>query len=391
MRRREPARVLGPYQERGRWRIVVVENGTRRSVFVPTEAEALRLKREFSRDIQSAGQGERTVRSAIDAFLSQHIATGRALPTTCDYYRNRLLSLFGPFLDRELSEVTERRATALYQRQVERQHGGHALAAATHHSYLLVGKLLFRWAVSRSYVKENPFAKVQPLGKVRSGKAQLRIDEARAFTEAALRLFMERGDQLALGALTALLLGLRASEVVSRTVRDLDDGGRILWIDAGKTRNARRHLKVPEALRPHLLTLATGQQPNRYLFGTSKSGEPKRRHSLYRAVHRVCAAAGVPRVCSHSLRGLYATLAVESGAVSEQVAASLGHGSFAITQKHYAQESAVRGAQSQRVIGLLARSPDAPSAEQLLRTLPEATLTELLSLIQAKHPEGDRE
>ena len=40
----------------------------------------------------------------------------------------------------------------------------------------------------------------------------------------------------------ALLLGMRASEVLCRVVRDLDDAGRVLWIPLGKTDNARRRL-----------------------------------------------------------------------------------------------------------------------------------------------------
>lgn len=59
--------------------------------------------------------------------------------------------------------------------------------------------------------------------------------------------------------LTAFLLGLRASEVTDRVVRDLDDEGRLLWIEFGKTRRSRRTLEVPALLRPHLPRLAKGR------------------------------------------------------------------------------------------------------------------------------------
>ena len=66
--------------------------------------------------------------------------------------------------------------------------------------------------------------------------------------------FEERNKPLALGgALLALTMGLRTSEVMNRVVRDLDDGARYLWIDEGKTENARRHLEVPSVLSPFLL------------------------------------------------------------------------------------------------------------------------------------------
>ena len=84
------------------------------------------------------------------------------------------------------------------------------------------------------------------IGKVNAGKPQLRIEEARQFTAAALDYFEETQHPLAIGALLALTLGLRTSEVIKRVVRDLDDGARYLWIDSGKTASARRHLEVPE-------------------------------------------------------------------------------------------------------------------------------------------------
>ena len=55
---------------------------------------------------------------------------------------------------------------------------------------------------------------------------------------------------------TAFLLGLRASEVTDRVVRDLDDNGRLLWIEFGKTKRSRRTLEIPALLRPYLLSLA---------------------------------------------------------------------------------------------------------------------------------------
>ena len=67
MRKREPPRVLGPYRERGKWRLVVVEHGERRSLSVPSEAEALRLKTQLGHEL--AGSAVTTVGAALGAFL----------------------------------------------------------------------------------------------------------------------------------------------------------------------------------------------------------------------------------------------------------------------------------------------------------------------------------
>lgn len=160
---------------------------------------------------------------------------------------------------------------------------------------------------------------------------------------------------MALGALVALGCGLRASEVRQRRVRDLDDGGRVLWITSGKTRNAQRNPMIPSFLRPYLVEASAGLAPNAYLFGHNESrpDEPKPRQAVNVAVARICTHAGVPQVCPHSLRGLWATLAVESGAATEAVASALGHGSFAMTARHYAQPGAVQSAKTARVMDVL--------------------------------------
>lgn len=230
---------------------------------------------------------------------------------------------------------------------------GRPPSAATHRLLLKRARALFCWAVSQGYCPINPFAQVTPVGRVNFGKTQLRLDEARRFVSTAFDLFQTAGDKLALGAVTALILGLRTSEIIKRCGRDVDCDGRILWVDFGKTTNARRHLEVPELLRPFLSLLARDAGPEGWLFGTGRRGNPRYRQEVLQAVERVCKAAGVPRVCTHSLRGLYATLAVQAGSVSHAVAASLGHGSFAVTARHYAQTSAIQGAQTAQVLGLL--------------------------------------
>ena len=80
---------------------------------------------------------------------------------------------------------------------------------------------------------------MKQIGQRNRGKKQLRIDEARKLGDLSASP-TNAGDDAAVGVLTALLLGLRASEVTDRVVRDLDDDGRLLWIEFGKTKRSRR-------------------------------------------------------------------------------------------------------------------------------------------------------
>ncbi|HRI55280.1 MAG TPA: tyrosine-type recombinase/integrase, partial [Pseudomonadota bacterium] len=206
----------------------------------------------------------------------------------------------------------------------------------------------------------------------------------------------QAGDPLAVGVLLMLLLGLRASEVLQRPVRDVDDGGRVLWITRGKTTNSRRRLQVPEVLQPLLRRLVHGKQPVAWLLGATRTGRPKHLEYLWAKVHALCTVAGVPVVCSHSLRGLHSTLAIEAGATANLVAAALGHGSFAVTARHYADPDALLGAQARRVNHALLPTDDVPpvsadppaaptiSKEQLSEALRELLTHDQLQQLERK-------
>jgi hypothetical protein len=90
-----------------------------------------------------------------------------------------------------------------------------------HRNLLAPVKSFLAWCVERGWIAENPCAKVEGIGKRRPrgkslGKAgnELRVKQARGWYRKALEL-AAGGDQGALAALVALLLGLRASEIVS--------------------------------------------------------------------------------------------------------------------------------------------------------------------------------
>ena len=254
---------------------------------------------------------------------------------------------------------------------------GQVVAAASHRTVLAQSKRFFNWAVEHGYAPLNPFATVKPVGKPKVGKAQLRIDEARRFVATALSL-AHQGDRAATAALMALMLGMRASEVLCRVVRDLDDNGRVLWITRGKTENARRRLEVPEILRWHLRCMSEGQQAEDLLFGSSPvhPDKPLTDAWLWGHVRRICDQASVPRVSTHSLRGLHSTLALQAGATSSAVAAALGHGSFDVTAKHYAAPGTVEQLQRKAVEQTLASTTSDGLSAALSQGVPAEFLRE---------------
>lgn len=353
MRQKKPARVVGPYQEETGFRVVVVEYGHRTNYFAKTEVEAHELRTRLERQLGRAKP--RLIGKVLNEWLASKIRSEQCNATTAEHQRTRIRGMFGELIGSNLAALTPKRAEALYEVLVDETHPrfNRPLAAATHRKTLAMARSFFAWAVSRGYIRSNPFAEVEAVGRPKRGKPQLRIDEARKFVGVALAYYEHKSDGFAVGAVAALLLGLRVSEVVLCRVRDLDDGGRVLWIDGTKTATARRRLAVPEVLRPYLLRLAESRGPLDFLFGEVRPGQPRPRASLWIMVRRLCALAEIPIVCPHSLRGLFATLAVESGEVTHAVASALGHTSFAVTRAHYAQEDAIESARATRALGAL--------------------------------------
>ena len=353
-------RVYGPYRARNGYRMVVVEGTARKSIVVASLAAGAQLKEELERALLQ--RSDRPVTEALAEYQDylQHVRGA----VTAQHIARAIARFLGDSLT--LGALTASQAAALYEAETRRVLDGkdRFVAAASHRTVLGQCKRFYAWAVQRGYVLQSPFAGVKPVGKPKTGKSQLRIDEARQFVAVALQK-AQAGDRAATCALLALLLGMRASEVLHRVVRDLDDHGRVLWITRGKTDNARRRLAVPEVLRPLLLRYAEGKTPEQLLFQAEAAGrqQPLSDAWLWGQVQRLCDEAGVPRVSTHSLRGLHSTLALEAGATGGAVAAALGHGSFAVTAKHYAAPGTMDRVRS-KVVEEALRSPPNQAVEE---------------------------
>lgn len=387
-----PPRIYGPYSARNGYRLVIVEGSARKSIVAPTKEAAEKLRTDIEDALRQ--RSDRPLAEALQGYQDYLQRVRGAV--TASHITRAIERFLGERIG--LCSITPARAAALYEAETRRviESKGRVVAAASHRTLLGQCKRFYSWAIEQGYIAHNPFADVKPVGKPKVGKTQLRIDEARRFVLLALEK-ANQGDIAATAALIALMLGMRASEVLCRVVRDLDDGGRVLWINRGKTDNARRRLEVPEVLRPFLAFMAIGRQPEELLFGESpvRLGMPLSDAWLWRHVQRLCKEAGVPTVSTHSLRGLHSTLALEAGATSTAVAAALGHGSFQITAKHYADPGTIDRMRSklfeQTLHGItddfseIVMSDVDPSV--LLRAfhlLPSHLRAELLDLLNAK-------
>ena len=349
-------RVWGPYADRSKFRLKIAEKGVERSLLFESWEEAERVKEELLQKYTQATR--KTIGEALKEWLLEFSPVLKG--STISTYHKMIVLLPQAQV---VSQLTARTAERLYLDQVERisEHTGRKLSTATQHLYLCVMRRFWLWRIEQGYAQTNPWMSVRKVGRANVGKPQLRIDETRKLEAVAMQR-AQSGDVPALGILLMLYLGLRQGEVAARVARDIDDEGRVLWIPSGKTKNARRRLKIPEQLRPLILKRVEGMQPDEPILYPSSH---KMHHHGYYVVQlaRLCRLAGVPVVCPHSLRGMHATLALEGGATGDAVAKALGHGSFEMTKTHYASASSVSNSESSRVAAILARESKRPEIE----------------------------
>lgn len=360
MQRRDgEPKVYGPYEHGDQWRVhVVVRRGRKRETTYQTYSTRA-LAEAFIAGARDQAQGI-TVSYAIQAFLARKRELGRT-DATIESAEDRLMMVLGPLATRSLRSVAGKGVELYAAAQVYppgHRRAGKRRADDTHRNALSVCKDWSAWCVKQRWLRADPFAEVEPVGRKVLGadKPRLTVDESRKLDAYCRAHPTDPGAVLTLGY---LLLGPRASELVRRDVRDLDDGGKLLWIGKTKTAKGRRRLLVPEELRVLLLQFAKDRPSDAPLFVSAESrrwpaGRRWTRNMAYNHVRRICAAAGVPVLSPQAMRRTQATLATDAGATGLMVAEHLGHESPAITHRAYIEPSAARDAQIERASQVIA-------------------------------------
>jgi integrase len=345
-------RFLGPYEQPKGWRVIEVDAANNRtSSMFETEARARRYIEMMRADAEACDHTTETAFAEYKAYLAKKATKPQSIATT-----ERAIGQFFPEPIR-LKALTEKKCQALYDDLTTRpsELTGKPFATDTHRNALSQAKSFLAWcaAPKRAWLTGNPLQEVEGIGARRPrgkslGKAgnELHIKQTRAwYTMAVFKA--QGGDQGAVAALVALLLGLRPSEIVARLVADVDENtapGDVLWIPCSKTPAGKRTIDVPPELAPLLATCCEGRDATARLFA-GKKGRPHTRNWIKEQVHRLCDLAEVPRVTAYFMRGQLATISAERGMAGHLIAAMMGHESEATTMHAYAKPgSAAAGA-----------------------------------------------
>lgn len=228
--RQGPA-VFGPYPNRGKWRLVLVDDSGRQARVFSTRAEAEEIKARVLEDERS--RQTKTIGESIAEYEDYRLKYRGVKLLTAEnetFYLRDLLPIDAP-----LASLTTEKAARIYSDCVQRpnRRTGKPLSPNTHHWLLLITKCWAKWCVKSKLLSTNPFAAVEPIGKGGVGKQQLRIEEAQRLDRHLVQR-AEHGDTAAIGVLLMLHLGLRQGEVTARVARDVDADCRILHIPLAK-------------------------------------------------------------------------------------------------------------------------------------------------------------
>ena len=327
-------RISGPYRHRAGWRFRVSE-GPGVYAWAPSAStvdEARELADAYAQGLQA--RHALTIAGLVERY-AQHLRDAGNKPLSVRTAEHQLARL-APIWHLQASALTQQRAKAYHQELAR------SFSAATQHATLRRVKALWAWAFEEGLVRTNVWQALRPIGRARRGKPQLTLDEARKLS----RVAAQRKDDGGLAVLLALHLGLRNGEICALCVRDADLSGALLRVQDAKTQAGRRALDVPDFLRPALRSRC--HRPGDAPLLLNAWGQRPTKNWLAHALTDLCAAAGVPRVVPHSLRGLYASLHYADGVDPNLTARKLGHRSPKVTQAHYATPEARHAGEQKR-------------------------------------------
>lgn len=334
MQRRK--RIYGPYEDRGRWKIIIANRDGSRS------AESFGSRREAEEVAEAARLLERqrayTMTAVLNLYESHQRNRKKKKPSSIATTQARLVGLLAD-VDR-LYELTPKVARRCVDRLAAEK------SVATARNTLGESRTFGRWLVREGLLDENPFAECEVYGEANAGKESLTEDEAIAFEKRCLEL--AEANPAPLACLLPLVCDLRAGEVVSLRRRDLDRKASILWVarTGGKTRNARRSLLVPDHIAGRIWGCFESLELDARLW-------PRKRDWLYRETVKIGDELGIPKLGPQRLRATHATLAIGHGMSPLAVAQSLGHSSPAVTMRHYADRDVAQAARQSRVLDVL--------------------------------------
>jgi integrase len=195
-------------------------------------------------------------------------------------------------------------------------------------NFLIVLRVLFRWALNEGRIPEDPTVGVERL-KVKSTGHQ-------TWSEAEIEKFQQRhpvGSRARLALSLLLYTGLRRSDVIRLGRQHIRNG--IISIDQDKTEGVdEAHLEIP--VHPQLQKTISATPSKQLTFLVNDTGRPWSPGGFGNWFRSCCKEAGLKGLSAHGLRKACARRLAEAGCSAHQIASITGHASITEVQR-YAQ------------------------------------------------------
>ena len=190
----------------------------------------------------------------------------------------------------------------------------------------IIGALRFFYATTlgqKQVSEQIPYAR-----RADTLPAVLAPDEVVRFLKAVSNLKMRTA------FITIYAAGLRVSEVVTLTARDIDSARMVIIIRQAKGRKDR-YVMLSEQLLGILRAYWKHTRPQHFLFPGPDPARPLTTRSLQRACHEAVEVAGLDKaVTVHTLRHSFATHLLEQGVDIRVIQDLLGHRNIASTTRY---------------------------------------------------------
>jgi site-specific recombinase XerD len=291
----------------------------------------------------------------LDQIAGQWLESkvGNVTPHTLTGYRRDYRNWIGPWLGhREAATINEADVQALVDHMQTKLS---PKSVAERHAIL---HQIYRWASARSRaaktgVTHNPCKETSLPRREKSEPKGLRLPELHALLDAAARIDPDAGDLIAFMAST----GWRFSEAVALTAGAVEDDGRQVYVtmervlrrqvgivEGGKSRAARRRLRVLGPGVPVVRRLVVGKGPGDLLFtfADGRTGVDRRHPWNKNALRdirwpRIVAAAGLAdrKPTPHWLRHSHVAVCHAAGLSLAEIQRRLGHEDIRMTINLY--------------------------------------------------------
>ena len=201
------------------------------------------------------------------------------------------------------------------------------LSDSSRRTYISAAKSLLSFASKCGLINFNVGASVKPpMAKDRLSERILDQSELYALLNA------DTSDRNRLILNLFYYGGLRVSELINLTWKDLNGEYLNVFGKGSKTRIVRLPLKIVAELKEFK---PCGSKRNDYMFISVRTKSKLRRESVTQLIKAIALSVGIDRpVSSHTLRHCHATNSLEKGAPISLVKETLGHSSVAITSRY---------------------------------------------------------